>query len=60
MQIIYCYVNSEGKRTVDLTYPVMTHPKELREKSFIGAHELSVLYEQLGRLKKIKEMYFSD
>ncbi len=27
MQIVYCYVNSEGQRTIDLTYPVMTHPK---------------------------------
>ena len=60
MQIIYCYVNSEGKRSVDLIYPVMTHPKELKDgKGYLGAHELSVMYEQLGKLKKIKDVYFS-
>ncbi len=60
MQIVYCYVNSEGQRSIDLTYPVLTHPKELNPKTFIGAHELSVLYEQLAKLKKIKDIYFSE
>lgn len=27
MQIVFCYVQSEGQRSVDLTYPIMTHPK---------------------------------
>ena len=27
MQLIYCYVNSQENRSVDLTFPVMTHPK---------------------------------
>ncbi len=26
----------------------------------MGAHELSVLYEQLTKLKKIKDIYFSE
>ena len=38
MQIVYCYVNSQTSRTVDLTYPVMTHPVEINPKNFMGAH----------------------
>ena len=37
----------------------MTYPTERKNKNIIAAHELSLLFEQLAKLKQLSNIYLS-